>query len=65
MAQLADAWLEHQQRRFMRCDAHRWVRHDAQRWLRPDAERWLRREWRKAYNPDQPRVPSGSPEGGQ
>jgi hypothetical protein len=65
MAQFADAWLEHQQRRFMRCDAQRWMRPDAHRWFRPDAERWLRPDRRKAYDPNQPRVPAGSPEGGQ
>jgi hypothetical protein len=51
MRQLADAWLEHQRRRFIRYDARRWLRHDAHRY--------------KAYNPDQPRVPAGTPEGGQ
>jgi hypothetical protein len=49
----------------MRCDAQRWMRPDAERWLRADAERWLRHDRRKAYDPDQPRVPAGSPEGGQ
>jgi hypothetical protein len=51
MRQLANVWLERQRSRFTRHDAHRWLRHDAHRY--------------KAYNPNQPRVPAGSPEGGQ
>jgi hypothetical protein len=59
-------WLEHQRRR--------WLRPDAQRWMRPDAYRWGAEgqyfgasdvHFDRKYRPDQPRVPSGSPDGGQ
>lgn len=45
----------------------RWLRPDAHRWLRPDAERWLKplRPEEQKYNPAQPRVPAGNPDGGQ
>ena len=43
-----------------------WAAHQRARWLRPDAERWLKPDWReRKYNPDQPRVPAGSSDGGQ
>jgi hypothetical protein len=52
----------------------RWMRPDATRWLRPDHHKWARPEptWRavselyeRKYNSEQPRVPEGSPDGGQ
>lgn len=53
----------------------RWWRGDAARWVRPDAARWfkpgvdLRGVFpalaHKAFNPNQPRVPAGRPDGGQ
>ena len=57
-------------------DQHRarWLRPDADRWLKPDAGRFLKPGAAIAavfpaaetkYNPDQPRVPAGSTEGGQ
>ena len=36
MAQIADAWLEHQRKRWSRPDAHRWRRCDAERYRRFD-----------------------------
>ena len=44
MAHFKDAWLEHQQRRFMRPDAHRYIRPDAYRFMPPAAPRWLGKE---------------------
>jgi len=38
MHQISEIWLEHQRKRFTRCDAHRFVRPDAERWERPDAK---------------------------
>lgn len=51
-------WLEHQRRRWMRPDAERWLQPNRRLWFRPGA---LDRK----YDPDQPRVPSGNPDGGQ
>jgi hypothetical protein len=71
MARFQDAWLTHQQRRFMRPDAPRYVRHDAGRYVRPDVSRWLTPDGidvgssERKFNPDQLRVPAGSSEGGQ
>jgi hypothetical protein len=67
MAQFAAARLEHQRWRFQRHDAHRWWRCDADRYRRfdPRFQRGSSLDDRKVYNPDQPRVPVGSQEGGQ
>ncbi len=52
----------------------RWLRPDAHRWLRPDAARFLVPgtdpasvfpALQRKFNPDQPRVPAGNPDGGQ
>jgi hypothetical protein len=61
-----DAWLRHQQSRWLRPDAARWVRPDAARFLQPgvDVVKAFPALARK-YNPDQPRVPAGSSDGGQ
>ena len=61
-----DAWLRHQQSRWLRPDAARWVRPDAARFLPPgvDVAKAFPALARK-YSPDQPRVPAGSPDGGQ
>jgi hypothetical protein len=63
MSRFHDAWLAYQQKRFMRPDAGRYVRTDAFRWL--PADRVGRRSVERKFDPDQPRVPAGSPEGGQ
>lgn len=67
MHQISDARLEHQRRRFTRHDAQRWWRCDAARYRRfdPQFQRGRSTVDRKAYNPDQPREPAGSAEGGQ
>jgi hypothetical protein len=61
-----DAWLRHQQSRWLRPDAARWVRPDAARFLPPGADvvKAFPALARK-FNPDQPRVPAGNPDGGQ
>ncbi len=52
----------------------RWLRPDAYRWIRPDAARFLVPgadpasvfpALQRKFNPDQPRVPAGNPDGGQ
>ncbi len=68
------------QRRWMRPNAHLWIRPDAHRFMRPGSPRWYGRDavryfWPEAaagtepaerkYDPNQPRVPAGNPEGGQ
>lgn len=63
MARFQDAWLTHQQKRFMRPDAERYVRPDVFRWS-PRGGTDVGASERK-FDPDQPRVPAGSPEGGQ
>ncbi len=67
MAQVRPEWVEHQCKRWLRHDAHRWLRPDCRRFLSPDAdpEVFLRLFERKAnFNPNQPRVPKGNPDGG-
>ena len=69
-----NAWARHQQARWLRPDADRWLRPDAFRWIRPDADRFIAPRVAVAdaypalsrkYNPNQPRVPAGNPDGGQ
>jgi hypothetical protein len=44
----------------------RWLRNDAHRWLRPDHARFEKpQQIEHKYNPDQPRVSAGNPNGGQ
>lgn len=59
MLQRDPGWLRHDQARWLRPDAHRWLRLDAERWRRP-----VHPDEAK-YNPAQPRVPAGNPDGGQ
>jgi len=74
MLSSAESFAAHQRARFMRPDAVRWMRPDAARWVRPDANRFLALGVRpedvfpalsRKYNPNQPRVPKGNPEGGE
>jgi hypothetical protein len=51
-------WFEHQRKRWMRPDAARWLQPNRQLWFRPGV---LDRK----YDPDQPRVPAGNPDGGR
>lgn len=66
--------IEQQRRRWMRNTAHLHVRSDAHRFAPPGEARLLQRpdaRWdplgaaERKYNPDQPRVPAGSSDGGQ
>ncbi len=61
-----DAFARHHQERWLRPDAARWVRGDISRYHRPgcDLAKAVPAIGRK-YNADQPRVPAGSPDGGQ
>jgi len=68
-------WLRPNAHLFMRLAAHRSVRPDAQRWLRPDWKSYVQPgyepsvlsllEEKANFNPSQPRVPKGNPDGGQ
>lgn len=61
-----DAWLRHQQARWMAPDGDRWVRTDAARFLAPGGN--LAAAYPALalkYNPNQPRVPAGHSDGGQ
>ncbi|MFC0241267.1 hypothetical protein [Rhodopseudomonas telluris] len=64
----------HQRARFMQPNPARWMRPDADRWVRPDVARFLAPGVRpqdvfpaldRKYNPNQPRVPKGNPDGGE
>lgn len=66
MPPINSAYLEHQLKRWMRPDAHHFVRPDWRRFVRPefqDGHPFALYE--RKYNPEQPRVPAGSREGGQ
>jgi hypothetical protein len=51
MSRIAKEYMEHQRKR--------WTRHDAWRFLPPS------QRFEAKFDPNQPRVPTGSPEGGQ
>jgi len=59
------AFLRHQQSRWLRQDAGRWVKADAARYLRPGSSLDALFGVEQKYNPNQPRVPAGSSDGGQ
>uniref|UniRef100_Q07QD5 Uncharacterized protein n=1 Tax=Rhodopseudomonas palustris (strain BisA53) TaxID=316055 RepID=Q07QD5_RHOP5 len=68
------SYAAYQRARFVRPDAARYFRPDAARWLKPDWKRYYRSGTDLAaafpaldrkYNPNQPRVPEGNPEGGR
>lgn len=55
-----------QRARWMRPDAYRWIRPDAARFLAPGIDpRDVYPALQRKFNPDQPRVPAGNPDGGQ
>jgi hypothetical protein len=66
MPHVESAWEAHQRRR--------WTRSNARLFIQPDADRYQRPEYRsrhqllddgRKYDPNQPRVPAGNPDGGQ
>jgi len=70
---MAYDFIEQQRRRWLR-PAALWLRPDAARFLRPDISSrntWIDPRWdplgaaEQKYNPNQPRVPAGNPDGGQ
>jgi hypothetical protein len=69
MTRLAPDRVAHQRRRFLRHDAHRFLRHDWQRFVKPGAALpWPLSalvEAKANFDPSQPRVPAGHPDGGQ
>jgi hypothetical protein len=60
MSAREDAHARHQQKRWMRPDAHRWVRSDVARFLVPGAAASVYSDTERKYSPNQPRVPAGS-----
>jgi hypothetical protein len=69
-------WLRPNARLYMRANAHRFLRPDPQRFLRPDWKRYVQPgfdplfvhallEGKANFDPNQPRVPKGNPDGGQ
>lgn len=59
-------WRDYQRTRWLKPDAHRWIKPDASRFLKPGvAIGAVLPAFEAKYNPDQPREPAGSPEGGQ
>lgn len=79
MQQQIEEWRACQRARFMRADAQRYARPDARRFMRPDAQRGRRDGGsnfdalapfdaltaKANFDPNQPRVPRGHPDGGQ
>lgn len=66
MLPINSAYLEHQLKRAMRPDSHLFVHPDWRRHVRPGSEAgYVFALYEGKYRPDQPRVPRGSPEGGQ
>jgi hypothetical protein len=66
MASHERAFEAAQRARWMRPDAYRWIRPDAARFLVPGTDpRDVFPALQRKFNPDQPRVPAGNPDGGQ
>ena len=66
MAKCDPVYTAHQLKRWMRPDAHLFVRPDWRRYVAPGSDAAAVFElYERKYRPDQPRVPDGSPEGGQ
>lgn len=66
MANAMNAYDAYQHARWMRPDAHRWLRPDAMRFLIPGSDpAKIFPALDRKFNPNQPRVPAGSPDGGQ
>lgn len=66
MASYAGIFEAAQRACWMRPGAYRWIRPDALRFLAPGTDpRDVYRALQRKFNPDQPRVPAGNPDGGQ
>src|SRR5262245_31250575 len=69
MTHIHAAYLHSQHKRFMRHDAYRYLRPDWRRFMCFGQEDQLFYQLyehiERKYSPDQPRVPSGNPDGGQ
>ncbi|WP_322516443.1 hypothetical protein SR870_02340 [Rhodopseudomonas palustris] len=74
MWRATESTAAHQRARFMHPNATLWMRPDAERWIRPDVARFLAPgalpedvfpALDRKYNPNQPRVPKGNPDGGE
>lgn len=66
MVSAMNAYDAHQRARWMRPDAYRWLRPDATRYLVPGSDpAKIFPAFDRKFNPNQPRVPAGSPDGGQ
>jgi hypothetical protein len=66
MAQIKAEFLERELKRWRRPDARNFVRPDWRRYVVPGSDAWALYEVHETkFNPEQPRVPGGSREGGQ
>lgn len=66
MVNAMNAYDAYQRARWMRPDAYRWLRPDAARFLAPGADpASVYPALDRKFNPNQPRVPAGNPDGGQ
>lgn len=66
MLQRDQAWLRHHQMRWQRADAGRWIKPDAVRFVKPGVRpRDALPAFDSKFSPSQPRVPTGTSEGGQ
>ncbi|HVZ52141.1 MAG TPA: hypothetical protein VG986_09255 [Pseudolabrys sp.] len=66
MTYINPLYLARERRRFTRPDAHRFISPDWRRFVRAGSDlECLYEDFERKYSPDQPRVPAGSPEGGQ
>lgn len=66
MASYAGIFEAAQRACWMRPDAYRWIRPDAARFLAPGTDpRDVLPALQRKFNPDQPRVPAGNPDGGR
>ncbi|MES2750190.1 MAG: hypothetical protein V4661_02350 [Pseudomonadota bacterium] len=66
MSAREDAYVRHQQARWLRPDAHRWIRADAARYLKPGTDiASVFPPFESKYSASQPRVPAGNSDGGQ
>ena len=66
MAQINADYLERELLRGQKAEAFRSVRPDWRRFVKPGSDAWLLYElYERKFNPEQPRAPAGSSEGGQ
>ena len=66
MAQIKAAYLVRELMRGQNADAFRFMRPDWRHFVKPGSDAWVLYElYERKFNPEQPRAPAGSSEGGQ